>query len=106
MKQLSLAETGFLPKRGKVTRKAEFLAEMNTVVPWSRLEGLIEPVYPKAGRGRRPTPLSVMLRIYLMQHWFGYRIRRDGRSVTTFRSCASLLAWTPSKIRSLMRQRS
>ena len=56
MKQLSLAETGFLPKRGKVTRKAEFLAEMNTVVPWSRLEGLIEPVYPRAGRGRRPTP--------------------------------------------------
>ena len=41
MKQLSLAETGFLPKRGKVTRKAEFLAEMNTVVPWSRLEGLV-----------------------------------------------------------------
>lgn len=72
MKQLSLAETGFLPKRGKVTRKAEFLAEMNAVVPWSRLEGLIEPVYPKAGRGRRPTPLSVMLRIHFMQHWFGY----------------------------------
>lgn len=71
MKQLSLAETGFLPKRGKVTRKAEFLAEMNTAVP-SRLEGLIEPVYPKAGRGRRPTPLSVLLRIHFMQHWFGY----------------------------------
>ena len=72
MKQLSLAETGFLPKRGKVTRKAEFLAEMNVVVPWSRLEGLIDPVYPKAGRGRRPTPLSVMLRIHFLQHWFGY----------------------------------
>ena len=72
MKQLSLAETGFLPKRGKVTRKAEFLAEMNAVVPWFRLEGLIEPVYPKAGRGRRPMPLSVMLRIHFMQHWFGY----------------------------------
>lgn len=72
MKQLSLAETGFLPRRGKVTRKAEFLAEMNLVVPWARLEALIEPVYPKAGRGRRPTPLSVMLRIHFMQHWFGY----------------------------------
>lgn len=72
MKQLSLAETGFLPKRGKVTRKAEFLAEMNAVVPWFRLEGLIEPVYPKAGRGRRPMSLSVMLRIHFIQHWFGY----------------------------------
>ncbi len=72
MKQLSLAKTGFLPKRSKVTRKAEFLAEMNTVVPWSRLERLIEPIYPKTGRCRRPTPLSVMLRIHFLQHWFGY----------------------------------
>lgn len=72
MKQLSLTETGFLPKRGKVTRKAEFLAEMTMVVPWSRLEVLTESVYPKAGRGRRPTSLSVMLRIHLLQHWFGY----------------------------------
>ena len=71
MKQLSLAETGFLPKRSKVTRKAEFLAEMNVVVPCSRLEGLIEPVYPKAGCGRCPTPLSVMLRIHFLQYWFG-----------------------------------
>ena len=47
MKQLSLAETGFLPKAGKQTRKAVFLAEMEQVVPWSRLEGLIEPFYPK-----------------------------------------------------------
>ena len=65
MKQLSLAETGFLPKRGKVTRKAEFLAEMRTVVPCSWLEGLIEGVCPKAGRGRRPALLSGMVRIHL-----------------------------------------
>jgi hypothetical protein len=42
MKQLSLAETGFLPKAGKQTRKAVFLSEKETVVPWSRLEALIE----------------------------------------------------------------
>ncbi|WP_301277012.1 hypothetical protein [Dechloromonas sp.] len=33
MKQLSLAETGFLPKAEKQTRKAVFLAEMETVLP-------------------------------------------------------------------------
>ena len=65
MKQRSLTETGFLPKRGKVTRKAEFLAEMRTVVPCSWLEGLIEGVYPKAGHGRRPALLSGMVRIHL-----------------------------------------
>lgn len=36
MKQLSLAGTGFLPKCDKVTRKAEFLAEMDQVMPWKR----------------------------------------------------------------------
>ena len=72
MKQLSLAETGFLPKAGKQTRKAVFLAEMDTVVPWSRLEALIEPFYPKKGNGRPPMPLVTMLRIHFMQQWFGY----------------------------------
>lgn len=72
MKQLSLAETGFLPKAGKPTRKAVFLAEMEAVVPWSGLEGLIEPFYPKRGNGRPPMPLGTMLRIHFMQQWFGY----------------------------------
>ena len=72
MKQLSLAETGFLPKAGKQTRKAVFLAEMEAVVPWSRLEGLIEPFYPKKGNGRPPMSLGTMLRIHFMQQWFGY----------------------------------
>jgi hypothetical protein len=36
-KQMSLAETGYLPRAEKVTRKEKFLAEMERVVPWSRL---------------------------------------------------------------------
>jgi hypothetical protein len=31
---------------------------------------LIEPHYPKAGKGRHPIGLSTMLRIYFLQHWF------------------------------------
>jgi hypothetical protein len=34
----SLAETGFLPKAAKQPRKSAFLAKMETVVPWLRLE--------------------------------------------------------------------
>lgn len=45
---------------------------METVVPWSRLESLIEPFYPKKGNGRPPMPLGTMLRIHFMQQWFGY----------------------------------
>ena len=72
MKQLSLAETGFLLKKDKKTRKVEFLEEMEMVVPWTQLEALLEPHYPKKGNGRPPMSLKTMLRIHFMQQWFGY----------------------------------
>lgn len=56
--------------KGKVTRRERFLAEMDDVIPWQRLVGLVEPYYPKAGRGRRPMGVEKMLRIYFLQHWF------------------------------------
>jgi IS5 family transposase len=57
-------------RKGKVTRRERFLAEMDQVIPWDRLTALIEPHYPKAGRGRRPHDLERMLRIYFLQQWF------------------------------------
>jgi IS5 family transposase len=56
--------------KGKVTRRERFLAEMDAVIPWSRLLRLIEPHYPKAGQGRQPLGLEKMLRIYFLQQWF------------------------------------
>src|SRR5260370_25218820 len=56
--------------KGKVTRRERFLAEMDAVIPWTRLLGLIAPHYPKAGQGRQPLGLEKMLRIYLLQQWF------------------------------------
>ena len=41
---------------GKRTRREEFLAEMDAVIPWPRLLALIEPPYPQARRGRPPGP--------------------------------------------------
>jgi transposase, IS5 family len=47
------------------------LAEMNAVVPWSRLEALIEPHYPKSGKvGRPPIGVPRMLRMYFLQQWY------------------------------------
>jgi transposase, IS5 family len=57
-------------RKGKVTRRERFLAEMDAVIPWPRLVGLIEPHYPKAGLGRQPHELERMLRIYFLQQWF------------------------------------
>ena len=56
----------------KVTRREQFLSEMDAVVPWSRLLALIAPYYPKAGPkgGRPPMPLETMLRVYFLQNWY------------------------------------
>jgi len=43
---------------------------VNELIPWTRLESLIEPFYPKAGNGRHPYPLPVMFRIHCMQQWY------------------------------------
>jgi IS5 family transposase len=55
----------------KQTRREIFLAEMDQVMPWAKLEAVIAPFYPKAGKGRRPYPLSSMLRIHCLQQWYG-----------------------------------
>lgn len=56
----------------KLTRREQFLAEMDAMVPWARLIGLIAPHYPKAGAkgGRPPMPLETMLRVYFLQNWY------------------------------------
>jgi IS5 family transposase len=57
-------------RKGKVTRRERFLAEMDAVIPWPRLVGLIAPHYPHSGKGRPPHDLERMLRIYFLQQWF------------------------------------
>ena len=67
---MSFSDAEYDGKR-KQTRREIFLGEMEQVVPWKSLLGLIEPLYPVAGGGRRPYPLETMLRVHLMQNWFG-----------------------------------
>ncbi len=66
MKQWSFADAEYEAKR-KLTRREKFLQEMDRVVPWKMLAELIEPHYPKTGKGRHPHPLEMMLRIHFMQ---------------------------------------
>jgi len=61
--------TGF-ERYTKKTRRAEFLEEMEQVVPWVELCALIEPHYPQPGNGRPPIGVERMLRIYFLQQWF------------------------------------
>jgi IS5 family transposase len=57
-------------QKGKQTRRERFLAEMDAVIPWKRVLGLIEPHYPNATVGRPAYRLETMLRIYFLQQWF------------------------------------
>jgi IS5 family transposase len=74
MKQQTLAmaadQAESFEKYRKPTRREEFLALMNRLVPWEALCAVIEPYYPKRGKGRPPIGLERMLRIHFIQHWF------------------------------------
>ena len=69
--QLSFATLDYAGKK-KRTKRDVFLAEMGSAVPWSVLEAVIAPHYPKEGPqgGRRAFPIAVMLRIYCLQQWY------------------------------------
>src|SRR5579875_1333091 len=70
MRQQSLAAQGVFEEYGRKSRRELFLDEMERVVPWAALEALVRPHYAKAGNGRRPVGLSIMLRTYFVQQWF------------------------------------
>jgi IS5 family transposase len=70
MKQQSLASQAVFEKYGRKSRRELFLDEMEKIVPWSGLEALVRPHYAKAGNGRQPVGLSIMLRTYFVQQWF------------------------------------
>ena len=56
--------------RARRTRRAEFLDQMDSVVPWADLLALVEPLRPTAGRrGRQPGPAETLLRMHLVQCW-------------------------------------
>ena len=66
---MSFAQAEYAGKK-KTTRRERFLRDMERVVPWARLVGLIEPHYPSGQRGRPPIGIERMLRIYFLQQWY------------------------------------
>jgi IS5 family transposase len=77
MKQQTL--TGF-ERYAKTTRRAQFLADMQVIVPWADLVAVVEPFYPKVseGGGRPPSqcatsPVSI---------WASKRRRQTSRSTS------------------------
>lgn len=97
MDQISFGDAEYASKRKK-TRRELFLEEMEQVVPWNSLLNLIEPLYPIAGNGRHPYPLEKMLRVHLMQNWFGLSdpaMEEALYEITPMRAFARLSATKP-----------
>jgi len=81
----------------KRTRKREFLDEMDRVVPWEALVGLIVPVAPEGKKGRPPFAVQTMLRIHFMQQWFGLSdpaMEEALHDTPLYREFAGLDGWT------------
>jgi IS5 family transposase len=72
MRQQTLASQASFEQFGRKGKRELFLDRMEQVVPWLELLALVEPHYPKAGNGRKPAGLSIMLRTYFLQQWFGF----------------------------------
>ena len=66
---MTFAELEYDSKKRR-TRREIFLEKMEGLIPWQQLEDRIEPFYAKAGRGRRPYPLGVMLRDHCVQLFY------------------------------------
>ena len=52
------------------TKKKEFLAKIDRIIPWGEWLTLIRPHYYKGERGNKPYDLELMLRIYLLQNLY------------------------------------
>jgi len=93
MKQASLG----LGNSTKRTRKREFLAEMERVVPWAALVELVAPFAPVGRRGRPPFSVETMLRIHFMQQWFTLSdpaMEEALHDMPLFREFAGLGGWS------------
>jgi len=59
---------------------------MESIIPWDEWMALIALYYVQKERGRKLIPLETMLRMYLMQNWFG--LSNEGIEDAIYDSCA------------------
>ncbi len=68
-KRISFAGADF-EQHAKKTRRTKFLETMERIVPWQRLQEIVEPYYYKGEGGRPAIRLDLMIRIHFLQQWY------------------------------------
>ena len=77
------------------TKKKEFLAQIERIVPWGKWVTMIKPCYYKGERGNKPYDLELMLRLYLVQNLYNLSDEAtvdeaiDSRAFSDFRGVES-----------------
>lgn len=66
MSQLTFAEAEYTIKK-RQTRREKFLERMEQLIPWQKFEQQLAKKYSKGKVGRKPYPLTIMLRVHIMQ---------------------------------------
>ncbi len=90
--QLSFSDSEFSQKRRR-TRREIFLERMEVLIPWKRLEAVIEPYYPKRFHGIRTSILSrtISLRV-LRRFWLNSLSEKESCcSMTTSAQAAEII---------------
>jgi transposase, IS5 family len=67
MQKLTLAPQAEFQRFAKKTQREQSLEEMDAVMPWAELRGLVAPYYSTGETGRKPVGLEIMLRVYFLQ---------------------------------------
>ncbi len=52
------------------TKKKEFLAQIEQIIPWGDWEAIIRPCYYKGERGNKPYELNLMLHLHILQNLY------------------------------------
>ena len=98
--QTSMSDIEYNNRRKK-TRREVFLETMDAIIPWRRLIALIGPHYYHNETGRPPLGIETMLRMYLLQIWFGLsdELTEDGifdsRAMRDFMGINFLISQAP-----------
>jgi len=92
MKQRTLAAQSGFERYTKKTRRAEFLEEMEQVVPWAELWCADRAGVSEGGAGASAGGVERMLRMYFLQQWFNLSDRRWKKRCMSRCRCGDL--WT------------
>ena len=68
------------------TRKKEFLAQIERIIPWTEWVEIIKPHYYKGERGNKPFDLELMLRLYILQNLYNLSDMATAEQVTDSRA--------------------